>query len=75
MDVRNALSALQQRQWILSADNKYTPVNPSDVVKAEIIKFEDMIKKIKSDALVDLVTLYVQNNLWHVRYKEFMGLV
>lgn len=74
-DVRNSLNALQQRKWILATDSKYTPVNPTDVVKAEIDKFEANIKKVKSEALVDLQALYVQNNLMHVRYKEFMDLI
>jgi hypothetical protein len=74
-DVRSSLDALKQRKWISTTDSKYTPVNPADVVKAEIGKFEANIKKIKSDALVDLVSLYVQNNLMHVRYSEFMDLI
>ena len=74
-DVRNYLNALQQRKWISATDSKYTPVNPASVIKAEIDKFEANIKKIKSDALVDLQALYVQNNLMHVRYKEFMDLI
>jgi coenzyme F420 hydrogenase subunit beta len=74
-DVRNALNTLQQRKWISATDSKYTPVNPADVVKTEIDKFEANIKKVKSDALVDLHALYVQNNLMHVHYKEFMDLI
>ncbi len=74
-DVRNSLNELQQRKWISATDSKYTPVNPTDVVKAEINKFEANIKKVKSEALVDLQALYVQNNLMHVRYKEFMDLI
>ncbi|MFX1521126.1 MAG: Coenzyme F420 hydrogenase/dehydrogenase, beta subunit C-terminal domain [Promethearchaeota archaeon] len=74
-EVKDALNALQERDWILKINGAYRPVNPTQVVKSEINKFEEGIKKVKSDALIDLENLYVQNNLRHVRYKEFMDLI
>jgi coenzyme F420 hydrogenase subunit beta len=74
-EVQIILNTLQKREWVLKSNNNYHPVNPTKVVKREIEKFQKNIKKIKSEALLDLENLYVQNNLMHLRYKEFMDLI
>ena len=74
-EVRNALNSLKQQEWVFITDNAYRPIDPSQVVKLEIGKFEKGIKAIKADALVVLQTLFIQNNLQHLRYKEFMDLI
>jgi len=72
--VHKALKSLIQREWIITSNGNYKPINPTKVVKAEIFKFkkdfEQSIERIKSEALVDLETLFEQNNLMYIKYKE-----
>jgi len=75
-EIIKTLNQLKDRGWIEHEDSIYKPINPAKVVKDEIFKFkrefEKNIKRIKNEALVDLETLFIQNNLMYVRYKEFM---
>lgn len=70
------LNLLEQRNWIEKEANFYRPINPTKVVKDEILKFkrefDRNIERIKIEALNDLETLFVQNNLMNVSYKEFL---
>jgi coenzyme F420 hydrogenase subunit beta len=70
------LNLLEQRSWVEKEDNFYKPINPAKVVREEIIKFkrefDRNIERIKNEALKDLETLFVQNNLMYVSYKEFL---
>lgn len=76
VDIIKTLDQLIERGWIEKETNIYKPINPTKVVRDEISKFkaefERNIERIKKEALNDLETLFVQNNLMYVRYKEFM---
>ncbi len=74
-EINSVLDTLQQRKWVLKANGIYKPINPTQLVKDEIYKFEKNIKKVKSDALIDLKKLFIQNNLMFIRYQEFMDLI
>lgn len=73
--IRRILNNLMKREWILKTDGVYSSINPNNVVKNEINKvkkdFERKVNKVKSEALVDLETLYIQNNLYRVKYKDY----
>lgn len=73
--IQNILEALKQRGWVLENGGMYRPVNPTKVIANEIAKLkrnlEKNIMRIKSEALVDLEALYLQNNLKDVQSKEF----
>lgn len=75
-EITKSLNQLKVRGWIESDKNFYKAINPTKVIKDEIYKFkkefEKNIERIKNEALLDLETLFVQNNLMYVRYKEFM---
>jgi len=72
--LHNALNSLIQREWIITSNSNYKPINPTKVVKTEIFKFKKdfkrNIERIKSEALVDLETLFEQNNLMYIKYEE-----
>jgi coenzyme F420 hydrogenase subunit beta len=77
--IYNILKTLKQRKWILQFDNFYRPINPSQVIKKEkdqfIKNFKNQINKIKSEALEELRTIFLQNNLIHLKDLEFMDIV
>ena len=74
-EINNVLNTLQQREWILKTNGVYNPINPTQLIKSEIYKFQKNIKKLKSDGLIDLEKLFIQNNLMHMGYKGFMDLI
>ena len=73
--IDNTLDSLVKRKWVKSTDGFYKPINPTKVIKDEIYKFKKDIRRnierIKKEAMVDLETLFEQNNLMYVRYKEY----
>ncbi len=73
-EVQNALDSLKKREWILETNGIHRSVNPSKVIQDEMNrfkkKFEEKIKRIKSEALDDLETLYMQNNMMYVKHKD-----
>jgi len=75
-EIMKTLNQLIKRGWIENEDNIYKPINPAKVVKDEVFKFkqefERNIERIKNEALKDLETLFIQNNLMYIRYEEFM---
>lgn len=66
------LSKLKERNWIRATNGLYSSNNPTLVINNEINKvrneFLEKIKKIKTEVLPNLETVYVQNN--HVRQDE-----
>ena len=78
-DIINILSTLKKRGWIISVDGIYRSVNPTHAIKSEIYKlkrdFEQKINTLESDVLMNLKTLFVQNNFKHINYSEFMDLI
>ena len=72
--IQNILEALKQRGWVLENGGMYRPVNPTKVIANEIAKLkrnlEKNIMRVKSEALVDLETLYLQNNFKDVQSKD-----
>ena len=77
--IRKVLSALQQREWIIYRNGVYRSVNPTQILNSEIYKIkknlEKMIVKVKTDALIDLEALFLQNNLTQLSCKEFIDLL
>jgi predicted transcriptional regulator len=75
-EIQEILDSLIKREWVFISENFYKPINPTKVIKEEINNFrrnfEKNIKRIESEALVDLETLFEQNNLMYVRFKEFI---
>jgi len=73
------LNILNHREWIYSIKGVYRPKNPTQVIKREIIKLkknvQEKIEKIKSKALEDLSTLFVQNNLQHFKSEDRMDFI
>jgi len=78
-DIINALNILKQREWVVANNEIYSSVNPARVIKSEISKlrknFEKKINTLKSEVLMNLGTLFVQNNFKNIGYKEFMDLI
>lgn len=78
-EIINSLNKLKQREWVLTSNGTYRSVNPTHIIKTELYKFkktlEENINKIKSGALIDLETLYVQNNLMYTRFKELLDVI
>lgn len=77
--IRNVLNTLKQREWVLKNNDAYIPVNPIQIARSEIYRlkkdFRKKIKKIKSEALVDLEALFVQNNFMRLQSKELLDLI
>ncbi|NVM46754.1 MAG: Coenzyme F420 hydrogenase/dehydrogenase, beta subunit C-terminal domain [Candidatus Lokiarchaeota archaeon] len=75
-EIKINLNLLKERGWIENERDFYKPTNPTKVIKDEIYKFkrefQQNIERIKNEALTDLETLFIQNNLMNVRYKHFM---
>jgi len=78
-DIINILNTLKKRGWIISVDGIYRSVNPTHAIKSEIYKlkrnFEQKIDTLESEVLMNLKTLFVQNNFKHISYSEFMDLI
>ena len=74
--INNTLDLLVKRNWAKLTDGFYKPINPTKVIKDAIYKFKKDIRRnierIKKEAMVDLETLFEQNNLMYVRYKEYL---
>jgi len=79
VEIKKALNTLKQRKWILETEDFYKAINPNHIITEEIYKlkksFEENINKIKSEALANLNTLFLKNNLKHILYKEFKELI
>ena len=75
-EIKINLNLLKERGWIENERDFYKPTNPTKVIKDEIYQFkrefQQNIERIKNEALTDLETLFIQNNLMNVRYKHFM---
>ena len=75
-EVNRALNILKQRKWISVTNEFYKPNNPVKVFKEEIHylkeKFNNDLKKFKSEAFKELETVYIQNNLKYVEDNEFI---
>jgi coenzyme F420 hydrogenase subunit beta len=75
-EIMKTLNQLILRGWIENDANIYKPINPTKVIKEEFFKFkrefENNIERLKDEALKDLETLFIQNNLMYIRYEEFM---
>ncbi|MFX1551148.1 MAG: Coenzyme F420 hydrogenase/dehydrogenase, beta subunit C-terminal domain [Promethearchaeota archaeon] len=75
-EIMKTLNQLKVRGWIENEANIYKPINPTKVIKDEFFKFkrelESNIERIKSEALKDLETLFIQNNLMYIKYEDFM---
>jgi coenzyme F420 hydrogenase subunit beta len=74
--INSILDSLIKREWIIDSNGFYKPINPTKVIKDEIEKFKKNLKsnieRIKNEALIDLETLFEQNNLMYVNYKEYL---
>jgi coenzyme F420 hydrogenase subunit beta len=75
-EIQKILDSLIKREWVYISENFYKAINPTKVIKDEIDNFrrnfERNIKRIESEALIDLETLFEQNNLMYIRFKEFV---
>lgn len=74
--VQDTLNRLKEAGWVKQSNAIFKPINPTKIIKDEIYKFkrdfEKNIERIKKEALADLETLFVQNNLMYVNYNEFI---
>ncbi len=70
--IKNILRKLKDRKWITATNGIYSANNPTLVINDEINKvrydFFEKIKKLKTEVLPSLETVYVQNN--HARQDE-----
>ncbi|MFX1328106.1 MAG: Coenzyme F420 hydrogenase/dehydrogenase, beta subunit C-terminal domain [Promethearchaeota archaeon] len=75
-EINNALNILEKRKWILATNGWYKPVNPIKVFRKEISQLKDKffndLKTFKSEALKELETVYIQNNLKYIKDNEFI---
>lgn len=64
--IRDALTKLMQRDWVMSVNGTYRSVNPTLVLNNEIDKmrrnFLEKVENLKTIALPSLETRYAQNN-------------
>ena len=71
-NIKITLSKLKERKWITVTNGLYSSNNPTLVINNEINKvrneFLEKIKKLKTEVLPNLETVYVQNN--HIRQDE-----
>ncbi|MFX1316621.1 MAG: Coenzyme F420 hydrogenase/dehydrogenase, beta subunit C-terminal domain [Promethearchaeota archaeon] len=74
--IQKVVNSLIKRKWIIAYNGFYKPINPTKIIKDEIDKFKRdfrrNIERIKNEALIDLETLFEQNNLMYVNYKEYL---
>ncbi len=77
--IYNTLKTLKQRKWISKSNSFYRSINPSQVIKKEINYFINNLKKhidsIKSEALDDLKTIFIQNNLMYLKDLDFIDII
>ena len=70
--IKTILKKLKERKWITATNGIYSSINPTLVINDEINKvrydFFEKIKKLKTEVLPSLETVYVQNN--HARQDE-----
>ncbi len=70
--IKITLDKLEERKWITATNGLYSSNNPTLVINNEINlvrnEFLEKIKKLKTEVLPNLETVYVQNN--HVRQDE-----
>jgi len=70
--INTTLEKLKERKWITAINGLYSSNNPTLVINDEINKvrneFLAKIKKLKTEILPNLETVYVQNN--HIRQDE-----
>lgn len=67
---------LKKREWIISPNDRYSSDHPIQVLKNEIHEFkklfENIINKIKSEALKELEVIFLQNNLNDIQYDDLI---
>jgi coenzyme F420 hydrogenase subunit beta len=70
--IKTSLGKLKERKWITATNGFYSSNNPTMVINNEINKvkneFLEKVKKLKTEVLPSLKTVYVQNN--RVRQDE-----
>jgi len=70
--INTTLGKLKERKWITATNGLYSSNNPTLVINNEINRvrneFLEKIKKLKTEILPNLETVYVQNN--HIRQDE-----
>ncbi|GAH14830.1 unnamed protein product, partial [marine sediment metagenome] len=70
--IKTILNKLKDRKWITETNGIYSSNNPTLVINDEINKvrydFFEKIKKLKTEVIPNLETVYVQNN--HARHDE-----